>query len=295
MECAHSQLKVVWGDSVIYPCDCHDCLKLQQWIHQQCQGVVRDTGCRARYEHNISMCQADRVTRVLRKPTLDESTEDIINNLSLKMATVVSIPREVCFEMPELQPPKGYFVTDVVTKTIVFWPSKMKDGPAKGRAVVFHTPDVRKCPDFKGVEKSVYQHKGLKNQCPLNTKEDSDDNKPIFVIDGEPFQLKKPPRWYQFGQKRALIKDLIKAVDVDLTYELKIEAAFCKRTLLLAASLKNKAKAILGRFDRRLITYKDEYQLVMSAVGAALHIDHAELGVRKILDKQERAISFMGF
>lgn len=148
----------------------------------------------------------------------------------------------------------------------------------------------------------VGTHKGLKTSCYANNKIPEGEERSLWVPDYVKIEVacRRQP-WYRkvlnyisywpWDQKAAYrMKQnvptktaMLAKVDQDLCYELKLDAAFQTRNNLLLLSMKNKAKSIMARYDRRTITRKEEYEIVMKALAAAALYDPLEVAALDVL------------
>lgn len=166
-------------------------------------------------------------------------------------------------------------------------------------------------------------NRGLKAMVAANHRQD-DDDRPVFIKEDvdAPRALRKKrgilsalmtkpedapdargkigeacsfvlKEWQRRRRRENVTKyeDMLRNVDLDLTYELKFESMFLKRTELLAITLKNKAKQFMAKFDRSQITRQQEYRITGTAIMAAMAVDEMEVAMGDLMRSQQQKLA----
>lgn len=130
--------------------------------------------------------------------------------------------------------------------------------------------------------------RGAKQALPTNVLPDKEvDNQPLFVVEQKSLEHAQKLQAASACQ-RELVDKLFQS-DIDLVYHLKLEAAFVPRTTQLLVQLKHRARKWMAQWDCSHYTSKEQYQIMMAAIGQAMCIDQWEENIRTLMRQRPEA------
>lgn len=135
---------------------------------------------------------------------------------------------------------------------------------------------------YVGDNKLMVYTRGEKSKLPMNVLPNKEvHNNPVFIA--EPRELKHAVKLPGGSACSRQLVDSLFQSDVDLVYHLKMEAAFVPRTPQLLVQLKHRARKWMAQWDCSHYSSKEQYRIMMAAIGQAMCIDQWEENIRTLM------------